>query len=51
MGIAIAVVPTNIPGLQHAGKVAEIAAELKKVAKKSQESCYIIARRKAIKSK
>ena len=51
MGIAIAVVPTNIPGLQHAGKVAEIAAELKKVAKKSQESCYIIERRKAIKSK
>jgi diguanylate cyclase (GGDEF)-like protein len=46
MGIAIAVVPTDSPGVQHAGKVAEIAAELKKQAKKSQESCYLMERRK-----
>jgi GGDEF domain-containing protein len=47
MGIAIAVVPTDIPDVQHAGKVAEIAAELKKMAKKSQKSCYVIERRKS----
>lgn len=46
MGIAIAVVPTDAPEVHHAGKVAEIAAELKKLAKKSPESCYIIERRK-----
>ncbi len=46
MGIAIAVVPTDAPQVQHAGKVAEIAAELKKIAKKKPESCYVIERRK-----
>jgi diguanylate cyclase (GGDEF)-like protein len=46
MGIAIAVVPTDDPEVQHAGKVVEIAAELKKLAKKSQESCYVVERRK-----
>ena len=46
LGIAIAVVPTNTPELDHFGKVAEIAAELKKQAKKSGESQYIINRRK-----
>jgi diguanylate cyclase (GGDEF)-like protein len=47
MGIAIAVVPTDTPEVQHFGKIAEIAAELKKLAKKSQESCYVIERRKS----
>jgi GGDEF domain-containing protein len=46
LGIAIAVVPTDTPEVEHFGKVAEIAAELKKLAKKSQESCYVIERRK-----
>lgn len=46
LGIAVAVVPTNAPELDHFGKVAEIAAELKKQAKKSNESRYIINRRK-----
>jgi diguanylate cyclase (GGDEF)-like protein len=45
LGISIAVVPTNKPHVQHAGKVAEVAAELKKLAKKSGESCYVIDRR------
>ena len=47
MGIAIAVVPTDAPEVHHAGKVAEIAAELKKLAKKSPDSCFIIERRKS----
>jgi len=46
LGIAISVVPTDSPKLQHYGKVAEVAAELKKIAKKSLESCYIIDRRR-----
>jgi len=45
LGISIAVVPTNKPHVQHAGKVAEVAAELKKLAKKSNESCYVVDRR------
>jgi GGDEF domain-containing protein len=44
LGISIAVVPTS--NIRHAGKVAEIAAELKKLAKKSPESCYVVDRRK-----
>jgi PleD family two-component response regulator len=46
LGIAVAIVPTDNPQIQHAGKVAEVAAELKKLAKKSPESCYMIHRRK-----
>ncbi len=46
LGISIAVVPVNNLNVQHAGKVAEIAAELKKAAKKSPESCYVVDRRK-----
>ncbi len=45
LGISIAVVPTSKPHVQHAGKVAEVAAELKKLAKKSNESCYVVDRR------
>jgi diguanylate cyclase (GGDEF)-like protein len=45
LGISIAVVPTNKPHVQHTGKVAEVAAELKKLAKKSNQSCYVVDRR------
>ena len=33
--------------VQHCGKITEVAAELKKPAEKSQESCYVMDRRKA----
>ncbi len=46
LSIAIAVVPTEAPKLKHYGQAAEIAAELKKLAKKSNESCYVVDRRK-----
>jgi GGDEF domain-containing protein len=39
LGISIAVVPTENPVMQHPGKVTEVAAELKKLAKKSNASC------------
>lgn len=45
LGISIAVVPTDAPKLQHYGMVAEIAADLKKLAKKSNKSCYVVDRR------
>ena len=45
LGIAIAVVPTDNPRVQHAGKVAEMAAELKKYAKQSLVSRYVVERR------
>jgi PleD family two-component response regulator len=46
LGISIAIVPTDNPQILHAGKVAAIAAELKKFAKKQLKSCYVIHRRK-----
>jgi diguanylate cyclase (GGDEF)-like protein len=46
LGISIAVVPADNPQIRHAGKIAEIAADLKKLAKKSPESSYVIHRRK-----
>lgn len=46
MGIAIAVVPTDSPSMNHPGRVTQVAAELKKQAKKSGESCYVVDRRK-----
>lgn len=47
LGLAIAVVPTDNPLIQHAGKVAEIAADLKKCAKKSQKSAFVVDRRRS----
>jgi diguanylate cyclase (GGDEF)-like protein len=47
LGISIAVVPTMNPLMQHAGRVAEVAAELKKLAKKSNKSHYVIDRRRS----
>jgi diguanylate cyclase (GGDEF)-like protein len=46
LGVSIAVVPTNSPRMNHFGKVAEVAAELKKHAKRSGDSCYVIDQRK-----
>ena len=46
LGLSISVVPTNNPEVKHFGKVAEVAAELKTLAKKSPESCYVIDQRK-----
>jgi diguanylate cyclase (GGDEF)-like protein len=46
LGISIAVVPTDNPLMQHAGKVVEVATELKKLAKKSNKSAYVIDRRR-----
>jgi diguanylate cyclase (GGDEF)-like protein len=46
LSIAIAVVPTDTPKIKHCGKVAEMAAELKKLAKKSDKSCYVVDQRK-----
>jgi len=47
LSIAIAVVPTEYPKFDHYGKVAEVAAELKKFAKKSSESSYVVDKRKS----
>jgi len=47
LGISIAVVPTMNPQIQHAGKVAEAAAELKKLAKKANKSSYVVDRRRS----
>ncbi len=46
LGISIAIVPTNSPEITHAGKVSELAAELKKIAKKSNHSGYAMDRRR-----
>ena len=46
LSIAIGVLPTDAPKLNHYGKVAEVAAELKKYAKKSSESCFVVDKRK-----
>jgi diguanylate cyclase (GGDEF)-like protein len=46
LSIAIAVVPTDAPKIKHCGKVVEMAAELKQLAKKSGKSCFVIDQRK-----
>jgi GGDEF domain-containing protein len=46
LGIAIAVVPTMNPKLRHYGMISAVAAELKKYAKQSAVSRYVIDRRK-----
>lgn len=45
LGVAIGIVPTNNSYITHPGKVAEIASELKKLAKKSNKSKIVIDRR------
>jgi diguanylate cyclase (GGDEF)-like protein len=46
LSISLSIVPTNTSYIQHPGKVAEVAAELKKLAKKSPGSAYVIDRRR-----
>ena len=46
LGLAIAVVPTSGAHIKHPGIVVEIASELKKQAKKSEKSAFIIDHRK-----
>lgn len=46
LAVSIAVVPMNSPNLQHYAKVAEVAAELNKFAKRSVTSRYVIDSRK-----
>ena len=45
LSISIAVVPMDMPKLRHAAKVAEVAAELKKMAKASNGSRFVIDQR------
>jgi diguanylate cyclase (GGDEF)-like protein len=45
LGLAIAVIPLTHPGMDHYGKVAESAASLKKFAKQSEGSRYVVERR------
>ncbi|HEY4743572.1 MAG TPA: diguanylate cyclase [Desulfuromonadaceae bacterium] len=47
LSLSIAVVPLHSPGIRHAAKVAEIAAELKKLAKESVGSRCVIDQRTA----
>jgi GGDEF domain-containing protein len=46
LSVSIAVVPLNTPHIQHYAKVAEVAAELKKLAKDSKGSRYVMDHRK-----
>lgn len=45
LGISIAVVPMDSHKITHAARVAEVAAELKKVAKRNNHSSYVTDRR------
>lgn len=46
LGISIAIVHTDSPLICHYGKVAEVAAELKSLAKKASGSCYVVDQRR-----
>jgi diguanylate cyclase (GGDEF)-like protein len=46
LSVSIAVVPMDMPKLKHAAKVAEVAAELKKMAKDSAGSRYVVDQRR-----
>lgn len=46
LSVSIAVVPMDMPKLRHAAKVAEVAAELKKLAKDSAGSRFVVDQRK-----
>lgn len=45
LSASIGVVPMNMPKLRHAAKVSEVAAELKKLAKESNGSRYVVDNR------
>lgn len=46
LAISIAIVPMDSSGITHAARVAEVAADLKKLAKQNDASSYVIDRRK-----
>jgi diguanylate cyclase (GGDEF)-like protein len=46
LSIAIAVVPMNSDKIRHVAKVAEVAAELKRLAKEAEGSHYVVDQRK-----
>lgn len=46
LSVSIGVVPMNMHKIQHSAKVAEVAAELKKLAKQTPGSCYVVDQRK-----
>jgi diguanylate cyclase (GGDEF)-like protein len=46
LSVSIAAVPLDSPKIQHYAKVAEVAAEMKKLAKESSGSCYVIDSRR-----
>lgn len=45
LSISIGIVHMNMSKLRHAAKVSEVAAELKKLAKESSRSCYVVDNR------
>ena len=45
LSVSIGIVPMNMTKLKHAAKVSEVAAELKKLAKDSDHSCYVVDKR------
>jgi diguanylate cyclase (GGDEF)-like protein len=45
LGISIGIVPMNSPAITHAARVAEVAAELKKLAKGNKGSNFVVDRR------
>lgn len=45
LSVSIGIVPMNMAKLQHAAKVSEVAAELKKLAKESKHSRYVVDNR------
>lgn len=47
LSISIAAVPMNSDKIRHVAKVAEVAAELKKLAKESEKSQYLVDQRKS----
>lgn len=46
LAVSIAIVPMDSSGITHAARVAEVAAELKKLAKQNASSSYVMDRRK-----
>lgn len=46
LSVSVAVVPMDMPKLRHSAKVAEVAAELKKLAKESTGSRYVVDQRR-----
>jgi len=45
LSVSIGIVPMNMPKIKHAAKVSEVAAELKKLAKDSDHSRYVVDKR------